>query len=82
MRILTEFPIYMVEDTVMYKGRQTEMTYAMEQVLCDGRNYEHTHGSVHGTRLELLFQLYSTWKIVLTEYKNNLNKEVSLFHIY
>ena len=52
------------------------MTVAMEQKLCSGRNFEHTHGSVHGSKLELLFQLCSTWKLITAEFEKADNKKV------
>ena len=39
--ILSAFPVHMCRGTIMYKGRETIMTAAMEQILCEGRNFEH-----------------------------------------
>jgi hypothetical protein len=66
--VLKEFSVHMCHAEIVYKGRPTRMTLSMEQILCEGRNYEHTHGSVHGSKLQLLFQLCSTWKIVLDDF--------------
>ena len=57
-------------------GRETKMTVAMEQKLCSGRNFEHTHGSVYSSKLELLFQLCSTWKLITAEFEKADNKKV------
>ncbi len=74
--VLKEFPIHMCKETIMYKGRETEMTCEMESRLCEGHNYEHTHGSVHGSKLQLLFQILSTWKIVIANYQRMFGKKV------
>ena len=81
-RILTEFCVHMCKSEIVYKGRTTQMTRAMEQILCEGCNFEHTHGSVHGSKLQLLFQLYSTWKISAEEYFASFKSEVCLFCVF
>ncbi len=58
------------------------MTPAMKQILCEGRNFEHTHSSVHGFKLQLLFQLYSTWKIAVDEYNSMFKAHVHQFACY
>ena len=52
------------------------MTNAMEQKLCEGRNYEHSHGAVHGSKLEVLFGLFSTWNLVEKQYTATFKKSV------
>jgi hypothetical protein len=74
--ILSTFPMHMCHTTVTYKGRETIMTPAMEQILCEGRNFEHSHGAVHGSKLETLFSMYSTWNLVVKQFVADVGKQV------
>ena len=76
--ILSAFPVHMCRSTIVYKGRETIMTAAMEQILCEGRNFEHSHGAVHGSKLETLFNLFSTWNLVVKQYQADFKKLVGV----
>lgn len=70
------FPMHMCHSSVEYKGRWTRMTSAMEQKLCEGRNYEHSFGAVQNSKLEVLFGLHSTWNLVEKQYIADFKKSV------
>ena len=42
-------------------GNKTYMTEMEEDVLAEGRNWEHTSGSIHTSKLQQLMTLYSFW---------------------
>ena len=76
--ILSVFPVHMCRGTIMYKERETIMTAAMKQILCKRRNFEHSHGAVHGSNLETLFNLFSTWNLVVKQYQADFKKAVGI----
>ena len=80
-RILREFPVHMCKASIIYKGHETQITLAMEQILCGGRNFEHTHGSIHSSKLELLFQLYGTWKLVVENHVRLFAQQVCIINL-
>ena len=76
--ILSAFSVHMCHGIITYKGRETIMTAVIEQILCKGRNFEHSHGAVHGSKLETLFNLFSTWNLVVKQYQADFKKLVSV----
>ena len=68
----------MCHDIITYKGCETIITAAMEQILCEGRNFEYSHGAVHGSKLETLFNLFSTWNRVVKQYQADFKKLVGV----
>lgn len=61
-------------------GEKIFMTDMEEDVLAEGRNWEHTSGSIHTSKLQQLMTLYSFWVKAKASMLAN-KKKVSLFTI-
>ena len=71
-------PAQICAETVEVDGNFYGMTADAEEKLAQGRNFEHSKGSIHSNKLELLFQLYSTWITASKVLKDATAKEACI----
>ncbi len=58
---LQYFPCFELHSEILENGIKVRMTPEIEDLLSQGRNWEHSGGAVGVSKLQTLFQLYDTY---------------------
>lgn len=73
----TELTFIMMHSYIEVDGEKLYMSPEIEDFFASGKNFEHSDGSVHQTKLERYFQVRKYWKTFVIEYKEANKSAVS-----